>query len=131
MSNIYKVWGERRRLLLTDKCEIDLLYLKKNTFCSTHSHKRKINRFVIIEGAVKITTEFGQRILYKTETWTVIPPSKHRFFALEDSVMIELAFVEEGIINLEDIERLSQGGKIVNGKELTEDELRKKGLLEL
>ena len=44
-DSIFKVWGERRRLLLIDQTEIDLLYLKKDHFCSTHNHNDKINKF--------------------------------------------------------------------------------------
>ena len=131
MSNINKIWGERRRLLLTDQTEIDLLYLKKNTFCSTHKHEKKINKFVVVKGKVRIETEFGSKELTKNESWTVNPPLKHRFFALEDSVMIELAYVKEGTIDPNDITRISQGGKVINGKELTLKELREKGLLKL
>ena len=131
MSNIHKIWGERRRVLLTDNSEIDLLYLKKNCFCSTHTHKYKINKFIVIRGLVKITTEFGQRTLCEKESFEVRPPLKHRFFALEDSVMIECAYVEKGKIDPDDIDRESQGGRIINGKEMTLDEMRKKGMLEL
>lgn len=129
--NIHKVWGERRRILLTNQTEIDVLYLKKDHFCSTHSHKYKINRFVVVSGAVKIETEYGDTILTKNESWEVNPPILHRFIALEDSIMIELAFVNKGKINPDDINRLSQGGKIVNGKELTLNNLKKEGLLKL
>lgn len=131
MSNIYKIWGERRRIFLDDKNEIDLLYLKKDSFCSTHTHKYKANKFVVISGRVRIRTEFGTKVLNKNESHTVNPPICHRFFALEDSIMIELAYVKEGKINPNDIDRVNQGGRFINGKEYTEDELRKKGMLEL
>jgi len=131
MSNILKVWGERRRILLDDKNEIDLLYLKKDHFCSTHAHKSKANRFIVVSGSVRIDAEFGNVILTKNKTWTVLPPVKHRFVALEDSVMIEISSVKEGIILENDIDRESQGGRIIDGKEVTLDEMRKKGLLEL
>jgi quercetin dioxygenase-like cupin family protein len=131
MSNIFKIWGERKRIFINDQTEIDLLYLKKDHFCSTHSHKYKINRFVVVSGKVKIETEYGDTILTKNESWEVNPPILHRFIALEDSVMIELAFVNKGKINPDDINRLSQGGKIVNGKELTLNNLKKEGLLKL
>ena len=88
MSNIHKIWGERHRLLLTDKTEIDLLYTKKNTFCSTHKHKSKINLFHIVKGEIRIETEFGNKTLRKGESWTVEPPLKHRFFNVKDSIMI-------------------------------------------
>ena len=41
MSNIHKIWGCRRRIHLDSQHETDLLYLKKDTFCSTHSHNEK------------------------------------------------------------------------------------------
>jgi len=131
MANIFKVWGERRRILLTKKNEIDLLYIKKDYFCSTHTHKFKTNRFIVISGSVRIDAEFGNIILTKNRTWTVNPPIKHRFIALEDSVMIEVASVKEGKIDENDIDRESQGGRIIEGKEITLDEMRKRGLLEL
>ena len=131
MNNIFKVWGERRRILLDDKNEIDLLYLKKDSFCSTHHHAYKSNKFIVISGSVQIDAEFGNIILTKNKSWTVNPPIKHRFVALEDSVMIEIASVKDGKIDENDIDRKLQGGRIIDGKEYTENELREKGMLEL
>lgn len=131
-ENINKIWGTRRRILLTDNSEIDLLYLKKDSFCSLHRHKQKINKFVVIFGKVKIETEFGQQVLKKNDSFTVKPPQLHRFIAIEDSIMVELAYTPKNIkINETDILRISQGGLIINGIEMAEDELRKKGMLEL
>jgi quercetin dioxygenase-like cupin family protein len=130
-SAIFKIWGERRRILLTDKCEIDLLYLKQHTFCSTHCHKNKINRFYVVSGQVRIETEFGTIILCANDVWEVRPPQKHRFYAEEDSIMIEMAYVERGKINPNDIQRDTQGGKKIEDIEYTEDELKEKGMLEL
>lgn len=130
-SNVFKVWGTRRRLLLTDTSEIDLLYIKKDCFCSTHSHNKKINKFVVISGKVQIQSEYGDVILKANESFEIRPTLKHRFFALEDSILVELAYVEKGIINADDIKRDSQGGKIVDNKAYTLNEMRKKGLLEL
>jgi mannose-6-phosphate isomerase-like protein (cupin superfamily) len=128
-SNIYKIWGERRRLLLTTTTEIDLVYLKEDSFCSTHKHLNKINRFYLLSGKVSIETDFGTKILRADESWEVRPPSVHRFKALMPSVMIELAYVEKGTIDPLDIVRYKQGGRVVEGIELTEDELRQRGLL--
>lgn len=130
-DNIHKIWGERRRILLTDKTEIDLLYLKKDSFCSTHTHKYKVNKFVVISGEVRIETEFGKKILTENESHTVNSPTCHRFFVLKDSIMIELAYVKKGKINPKDIQRVIQGGRVIDGKQMTEDEMREKGLLEL
>lgn len=131
MENIHKIWGTRSRILLDDHNEIDLLNLKKDTFCSTHTHKIKINTFILVSGKVRIETELGNKILLPNDEWSVIPPLKHRFIALEDSVMIELAYTKFGTIDENDINRESLGGKIIDGVELTIDNLKEKGLLDL
>ena len=131
MTSTFKIWGERRRILLTETSEIDLLYLNKDSFCSTHKHSDKINRFVVVSGTVKIETEFGNKILQQDDSFEVSNYVLHRFVALEDSVMIELAYVKHGTIDEEDILREKQGGRIIDFKEYTEIELREKGLLEL
>lgn len=130
-GNIFKVWGLRKRILLTDTCEIDLLHVFDDSFCSTHSHKKKINKFRVITGKVRIETEYGHVTLNPGEEFEVRPSLKHRFFALEHSDMIELAYVEKGKIDPNDILRLVQGGRVIDGNEYTEDEMRKKGMLDL
>jgi len=131
VNNRFKIWGQRRRILLTPTSEIDLLTVNKNCFCSKHSHAKKINKFVVVKGKVRIESEYGSVILRAGESFEVRPPLIHRFFAVEDSVMVELAYVEKGKIDPNDINRLSQGGRIVKGKEMTLVEMRKKGLLDL
>lgn len=137
-ENINKVWGERNRVHFDGLTEIDFLKVKANTFCSTHTHKYKANKFYLISGAVEIQTEFGHRLLKPGESWEVKAPLKHRFFALEDSEMIEIAYVtmeqvqdSKQWIDDGDINRESQGGRIVNGIEMTLNEMREKGLLDL
>ena len=131
MDNSFKVWGKKIRLLEDEKNEVDLLYLKENSFCSSHTHENKINRFYLITGKVKIETELGSTILSPNEIWTVYPKIKHRFVVLEPSILIEMAYVYKGRINPDDIIRESQGGLMIDGKEITLDEMREKGLLEL
>ena len=131
IESIFKIWGKRQRILLDSKNEVDLLYLKKNTFCSTHTHQNKNNKFIVISGTVRIESDFGNVLLNANDTWTVLAPRKHRFVALEDSIMIEIACVKEGNIDPEDIDRESLGGKIIDDVEYTIDQLKEKGLLEL
>lgn len=131
MSNIFKVWGTRNRILLNKTSEIDYLRLKKDTFCSLHNHKNKINLFYVLKGKVKIETEFGNKVLNTEESFEVCPPLKHRFIALTDAEMIEIAYVKKGKIDENDITREKQGGKIIEGTCLSIPELREKGLLEL
>ena len=130
-NNIFKIWGQRRRLLLTDTSEIDLLYIKKDCFCSNHFHNHKINRFVVISGKVQIQSEYGEVILKANESLEIRPKLKHRFFAIENSVMVELAFVKQGTIDSNDIIRLKQGGRIIDNVAYTLDEMEKRGMLEL
>lgn len=130
-NNIFKIWGLRRRILLTSTSEIDLLYVKKNCFCSNHSHTNKINKFIVVSGKIKIESEYGEIILKANESFEVHPPLKHRFSALEDSVMIECAYIEKGNIDANDIKREIQGGRIVDGEYLSILELKEKGLLDL
>jgi len=126
--NIFKVWGIRNRILLTEQTEIDLLIVKKDCFCSTHSHLGKINKFYVVEGCFEIQTPFGTKVLNTGESFTVEPPMVHRFKALEDSVVIELAYVNEGKIDPDDINRTKQGGRIINGTEFTLEEIEKQGI---
>ena len=130
-GNIFKVWGKRHRILLTDTVEIDYLELKANTFCSRHSHNHKINLFHVLKGKVRIDSEFGKVILREGQAFKVSPPLKHRFVALEDSEMIECAFVEKGTIDAKDINREIQGGRIIDGKYISIPELREQGYLEI
>ena len=131
MDNINKIWGKRLRIHLDAQHETDLVHLKKDTFCSTHDHKYKSNKFVVVSGKVKIETEYGNTILFPNDSWTVNAPLKHRFVALENSIMIEMAFVEEGEIDPSDINRISLGGRIIDGEEYPIDILKQKGMLDL
>lgn len=131
MNNIQKIWGERNRVLLNNQTEIDLLYLKGKTFCSTHTHKEKANKFILISGQVTIETEFGKKELDLGIPFTVLAPMKHRFVVFEDSTMLEIAFVDKGKIDPNDINRESLGGRIIDKEFLTIDDLKEKGLLEL
>lgn len=130
-NSIFKVWGERHRILLTDTTEIDYLKLKANTFCSRHNHDKKINLFYVLKGKIRIDSEFGKTILKKGQAFEVRPPLKHRFVALTNAEMIEIAYVNKGKIDDKDINREQLGGKIIKGKYISIPELRKKGLLDL
>jgi len=129
-ETVDKIWGLCIRVFESDPCVVDLLKLECDTFCSKHYHKRKFNKFLVISGRISIETEYGKTILGRDESLVISPPAIHRFKALEDSTVLEIAWVDTGKIEV-DIIRKSQGGKIVNGREMTENELRNKKLLEL
>lgn len=131
MSLIKKIWGTRLRLLKTNQTEIDLLYLEKNSACSIHSHKKKINKFVLLKGKIKIKSDLGTKQLIINEPFDVEPPITHQFVIEEDSIMIELAFVKDGEIDVKDIVRKIQGGKYIDNKFYTLEELKENNWLEL
>ena len=119
-----KVWGILDNIFFNSKCKVDVLYLDKNTGCSIHFHDKKVNRFYLIKGLVKLKTDLGERILKPYETFDIYPPITHQFIALEDSILIEIAFVDKGKLKEEDITRKIQGGKFIKGKFYTLNELK-------
>ncbi len=125
-NNIKKIWGVCQKLLRTDQTEIDLLHLEKNTACSKHFHKYKINRFILLQGDVRIKTDFGTHRLKVNESFDVEPPLLHQFIAKRKSLLLEITFVKDGKIDQDDIKRLLQGGKFVRGKFYTLEQLREK-----
>ena len=118
-DNIFKVWGQRYRILLNDLVEIDHLIITKDTACSIHKHNHKSNKFYVISGLLKIQTELGSTILGPNMHFTVDAPIEHQFITLEDSVVIECAYVK---IDPSDIQRRCQGGQIINDKFISLDE---------
>lgn len=127
-SKIMKVWGVRDRTHLSDKCEIDILTLLPNSNCSIHYHKKKSNKFIVIEGTVYIRTGFGEIKLEKGDRLTVEPPLVHQFATKKDSaILLEIAFVNKGKINSRDIIRFKQGWRTIKGKKYSVKELQIKG----
>ena len=124
-NTIKKIWGTRARVLKTDQCEIDILKLDKKTKCSWHNHNQKINRFILIMGDVRVNTSLGSHKLQYLVPFDVEPNLFHEFEVKKDSLMIEIAFVKEGIIDPDDINRLRQGGKFINGVFKTHEEINK------
>jgi len=121
-----KIWGKKHRLLENDLCEIDLLTLEKNTACSQHYHLKKINRFILLKGDVRIKTDLGEHKLKIEEPFDIQPNLQHQFIAKRNSILLEIAFVNEGKIDINDIKRLVQGGKFIKGKFYTLEQLREK-----
>jgi len=131
-SKIMKVWGIRDRAHLSDKCEIDILTLLPNSQCSIHYHQEKINKFIVIEGEVIIKTGFGETLLQKGDRLTVEPPLVHQFRTkTQPAILLEIAYTNKNQIKNDDIVRIKQGGRIINGKEYTLKEMQELNLLDL
>lgn len=116
-EKILKVWGVRDRAYLSDKCEVDVLELLPHSNCSIHTHKYKSNKFLVIQGVVFVKTGFATVKLEKGDRLTVNPPLVHQFCTKENgAILLEIAFVTEGKIDSNDINRRKQGWRIINNK---------------
>jgi len=124
-----KVWGKKDTIFRGNNVVIDILYLKKDTFCSWHYHNTKYNKFIVLSGKVRI--EFLDKLEMavlengsNSDYLFVNPLKKHRFVVLEDSVVIEIMYTTNNQQLCEDdIVRSKQGGKIINGQEIRECDL--------
>ena len=110
-----KVWGNTSCLFAKNNVELHRIEAKKGGFCSKHCHRSKFNMFFVENGALKITIyrpDAGQILedetIIKTGESTLVEPGLyHKFEALEDSVALEVYWVE---LEHDDIERESVGG---------------------
>ena len=56
-----KVWGWTRPIFKNNNVEINLIYVKKNCFCSEHYHKHKNNLFFVVRN-YDLETLFANKI---------------------------------------------------------------------
>jgi len=115
-----KVWGSRETLYADNTVMINLLYLEKGSYSSLHWHRGKSDKFIVVKGEVKIVTELRETTLKDGDSLIVDPPLKHQFVVEEDSTMIEISYAR---LDPEDINRLNQGGKIIEGKKVCLDKM--------
>jgi dTDP-4-dehydrorhamnose 3,5-epimerase-like enzyme len=128
-----KVWGKKDTIFKENNVAVDILYLKKNTFCSWHYHSTKYNKFVVQSGRIRIeiidpSMPKGYGVELDKDSgydYVIVNPKKeHRFVVLEDSVVIEIMYTDkDNPLYDDDIVRSKQGGKIVDGKEIRECDL--------
>jgi quercetin dioxygenase-like cupin family protein len=110
-----KVWGETRPLFNKNNVEIHFVDIKKGGYCSKHYHRSKFNKFMVMNGKLKITVwkNYGKEILedisilHTGQACIVAPGDFHRFEALEDTQALEIYWVE---LNDHDIVREDHGG---------------------
>lgn len=109
-----KLWGWTQTVGLTDKMHIAYAFLYNGGYSSKHYHNNLWNRFVIIEGSLKIETFRNDKlefvILKDNDIVDVEPKLLHRMVALSDVKLIEIYWPQEGILDPEDIVREDQGG---------------------
>lgn len=113
-----KVWGNTRTIFNKNNTMVNYLILDKgHSWCSKHYHSHRYNMFFLISGKVKIYTWkndydlVDETILLPEQSTVVDPGERHRFEVLENSIMLEIYWVE---LDPRDIIRDDVGG--VNGK---------------
>lgn len=90
IKNVDKVWGREEWIVNREYCG-KLLYLNKGHQCSLHYHNNKDETFYVLEGKVLMEYNKDKKTMVKGETIHIPQKMKHRFFGLEDSIIIEFS----------------------------------------
>lgn len=107
-----KAWGCTETIYEDGHVCVNKIWAAKGGFCSVHKHIKKQNLFHIISGKLRIDVEKNgydlvDSTVIETGQSTIVPAGEyHQFVALEDSVALEIYFVDLD----EDIIRKSVGG---------------------
>jgi mannose-6-phosphate isomerase-like protein (cupin superfamily) len=115
-----KIWGNTSCIFNKNNVEIHRIEVNKGGYCSRHLHEHKYNLFFVESGQLEITifrTDAGRNIqdvttLKSGDATYVEPGLYHKFLAIEDTVALEVYWVEIS----EDIKRTEVGG-IITAKE--------------
>jgi len=112
-----KVWGTTRTIFEKNNTIVNYLVLDKgHSWCSKHYHVHRNNMFYLISGKVKISIwkndyNLVDELILLPEQETVVSfGEKHSFEVLENSIMLEIYWVE---IDSKDIIRDNVGGSDV------------------
>jgi len=111
-----KLWGITQLVFAWNGVECWGLSIKKGGYSSTYFHSSKWNRFYVLSGELKVEILLDQNItdcsIIKAGQLTDVPPgTKHRFVALEDSLVMEFYWT---VLEANDIEREGSRGGIEN-----------------
>ena len=106
-----KFWGSTSKIWSGNNSEVHRINILEGGYCSKHKHIHKYNLFYIEKGSLKIDVWKDDNIIDTTilqpeETSIVEPGLFHRFTALQDTVALEIYWVELK----EDIIRVDHGG---------------------
>ena len=114
---VSKPWGKEVWLELNDKYCYKRIYINAGTRTSYQYHENKLETNYIIDGKAEVWLENDEGTVEKTmmkkdDSFTVIPPRKHRVIALTDLILQEVSTPEvDDVIRIEDDSGRS-GGRI-------------------
>ena len=114
---VSKPWGKEVWLELNDKYCYKRIYINAGARTSYQYHENKLETNYIIDGKAEVWLENDEGTVEKTmmkknDSFTVIPPRKHRVIALTDLIIQEVSTPEvDDVIRIEDDSGRS-GGRI-------------------
>jgi mannose-6-phosphate isomerase len=101
-------WGSFENILERDDCKVKIITIKPGHAPSYQSHKKRCERYVIIQGTAKITLDGNDTFHSKGDVIEVGYEQKHRVRCTseEDLIFIEVQlgtyFGEDDIVRYED-----------------------------
>ena len=111
-----KPWGKYATLFQDAKIRLDLLLIDANKGSSRHYHDRHVNIFMLIHGSITVDTFLDNGAPTTSHLKNdgdgapvYIPAGRiHRFYATKDSIVYEVSFCQDGVLNMDDIIRLPE-----------------------
>jgi len=107
-----KFWGSTRCFFENATSEVHYIEANKGGYCSRHYHKDKWNRFIVLEGELRVTIykESNEDVTILTNgMFSDVPPGvEHRFEAIKDTKALEVYWTNP--LDPGDIVRRDTGG---------------------
>ena len=107
MRRVPKPWGEEIIFAETDRYAGKILVVRRGEILSLQYHQRKDETLYLYRGRVTLWIEEGGELQKKTmvpgDSCRVVPGTRHRMQALEDSEVFEVSTPElDDVVRLED-----------------------------
>ena len=112
-----KVWGSVRHAFGSPHCAVSVLHTALGGYCSRHWHKDRINRFLVVTGAIEVVyysqdKETARVPLTAGDQLDVPAEQIHRFEVIEPGIVVEVYWPSNsGQVQAADIHRLDSGGR--------------------
>lgn len=115
-----KPWGKSTRRYIDRFLQVEEIEVEQGGYSSVHCHERKSNRFIVIEGRLRVSwfnahnDSIYSRVSERGHEVIVMPGESHQFFAEQPTKGYELYFDPTGQLDPEDIVRFSTNGVYVS-----------------
>lgn len=112
-----KAWGKVRHAFDSPNCAVSVLHVEAGGYCSRHLHRERINRFLVVSGAIDVivytddgASELTRQHLLPGDISDVPAGVVHSFEVVEPGIVVEV-YSPSGMVRLDDIERIQLGGR--------------------